>query len=92
MKASDVEIKNCNIGVASKDMSELELNNAKLYGCNIGLAVYQKKPEFGPALINASGLSIEEIEKPYIVETNSRIIANGEEIDSNIASVAEIIN
>lgn len=49
--ATNVTIQNSVIGVASKDRSIIKINKALLSHNKSALAVYQKKPEFGPGYI-----------------------------------------
>jgi hypothetical protein len=80
--AENIEINKGYIGVASKDQSNLEIKNIKISECEYDFALYQKKPEFGPASINA--IEVED-ESKYIVEkesklsVNEKIILSGEE-------------
>lgn len=39
------------IGAASKDLSFLQIKHIELRNCNQGFAAYQKKPEYGPSVI-----------------------------------------
>lgn len=50
------------IGVASKDLSKLNIKNIEMRNCNTGFAAYQKKPEFGPGRIEVDNYKIENIE------------------------------
>ena len=74
-----VRIANCvvnesKIGIAGKDMSIVSIENCKFDNCSIGLAAYQKKPEFGGANIYANGLTVLNSDTPYIVEKGSRLV------------------
>ena len=42
-------IERCGMAFASKDASHLTVDDVKITNCEIGAAVYQKKPEYGPA-------------------------------------------
>jgi hypothetical protein len=75
-----IDLKNCNIAIASKDLSIVVLNNARIYSSNIGLAAYQKKPEFGPAEINAFNIDITNVSMPNLIEVNSKLSIDNEEI------------
>lgn len=92
MTASGVEIKNVEMAIASKDSSELNINNATLSNCKIGLAVYQKKPEFGPASIRATGLIMEEVNQPHLVEEGSQLNISGKNIKSDQQKVREALS
>jgi len=74
-----VVIEDCDIAVASKDYSEVSIDNLFIKGCNIGLAAYQKKPEYGPASINANNVLFEDTKKEILLQLGSRIKINGNE-------------
>ena len=78
--ARDVVISNASIGVASKDSSEIEIDDISIHKCSYGFAAYQKKPEFGPASIKVSNFSGESIETLYFLEKESLLILNGKTI------------
>ncbi len=74
-----------NIGVASKDLSIVEIYNSEIRDCNIGLVLLKKKPEYGPGkiiLINTSILNPKTkmmIEVGSILQVDSTIIKGTEE-------------
>ena len=49
----------------------------RLTDCNIGLAAYQKKPEFGPASIKADDVEFNNIKNKIIVQLGSEVSLNG---------------
>jgi spore coat protein CotH len=69
--------KNSRIAVASKDQSEVFINEAKIESSQIGFAVFQKKPEFGPASIKVNKLEKFSIKTPFIVEEGSHLLIEG---------------
>jgi hypothetical protein len=81
MTASHIEIANTNIAVASKDMSSVTIESVKISDSNIGLNAFQKKPEFGSASIRASGLSMDRVVTPYLIEAESSVTVDGERIE-----------
>lgn len=85
-EASDVtaifpEIKGCVIGVASKDRSTVLLRDPKLEDCDQGLVAFQKKPEFGPALMVVEGLEAKNIGRLYQIGPGSRLQIDDEVIE-----------
>lgn len=72
------KIKNSNIGFASKDLSKLIGNNIVFENLKIGIAIYQKKKEFGPAEAIIHDLNVINVKDPFLVQKNSKL-----EIDSN---------
>ena len=69
--------RNSRIAVASKDQSEVVIEEAKVESSQIGFAVFQKKPEFGPASISVDKLKMSNLENPFIVEKGSHLLIDG---------------
>ena len=86
---SSIEIRNSNIAVASKDLSELIIRASLIDNCNIGLAAYQKKPEFGPASISASGVKVLNSPVLHLIEEKSVLMLDSIRIDGTERNVAE---
>jgi hypothetical protein len=69
----NIYISNSNIGVASKDLSLVLLNDINIKYTNIGLASYQKKTEYGPAKIVANDIMIENLKNNFVPDLSSKI-------------------
>lgn len=91
MTVSDVEIQNAEIGIASKDISLIKLRNVNISGGQIGLTAYQKKPEFGPGVIEARELRIKNVPIPYLVEERSQVTVDEKVIPSSRDNVKDIL-
>lgn len=61
------------IAIASKDKSSVFVNSSQISGFKYGFAVYQKKPEFGSALMNVVNTQTSDLEKESIVESGSKL-------------------
>lgn len=68
------DIKNSVIGIASKDVSDVEITNIELENVKQGFAVFQKKPEFGPATIKVEKHTAIEVEDLHVVQAGSKLI------------------
>jgi len=77
LKIEDCTIESANIGIASKDLSQLEVVNTQIASCRYGLVLLQKKPEYGPATIRISGSKIENTPEEYLIEKGSELILDG---------------
>ncbi len=77
--------------MASKDLSVVDLEELNIENCNYGLAVYQKKSEFGPSNMNVTGLSMHDTDEPYLVEIGSSLIVDGQEIEADFENVMDIL-
>ncbi|MBM3144398.1 MAG: hypothetical protein FJ010_05365 [Chloroflexi bacterium] len=76
---NDIDIRNVNIGIASKDLSSVFVDSAKIDGAIVaGLAAYIKKPQYGPASLEAVEVEILNTETPTLCQTDSQLILNGE--------------
>ena len=69
--------------MASKDVSLLSVRGLTVKDSGIGLAVYQKKAEFGPASLSATGLDISGTPTPFLVEPGSTL-----NVDARVISAA----
>ncbi len=79
--ASNLTVRDVGIGVASKDLSEVEISASSIEGARAaGLAAYTKKPQYGPASITAIDLEILDDSRPALCQTGSAIILNDESI------------
>lgn len=75
--AQEIKISNAHIAIASKDESDLTINNVEIINSAVGFSLYQKKPEFGPAFITATEVTMTQVRTPYIVENNSVLQVEG---------------
>lgn len=70
----NLSINNSYIGVASKDLSFLEIKKLEIHDSKIIAAAYQKKIEFGPAKINIEKLIENNNETKFLSQKSSEII------------------
>ena len=61
------------IGVASKDLSIVDIKSIFIKNCNKGFAAYQKKTEYGPGKINVDDYTEESVDFLTLVEDKSEI-------------------
>jgi hypothetical protein len=88
MTANNITIQNVGTGAASKDGSKLSLTNATISGANFaGLTAYIKKPEYGPASIEANNVVITETDDAVLVQTNSVVSMDGQEMETRNVNV-----
>lgn len=69
----DAVVKNCTIGLASKDQSTLHARRLSLQDCQQGLVAFQKKPEYGPAYLLIEALKTENVDRLYQIAPGSRL-------------------
>ena len=71
----DMKVEGGYICVASKDNSEVSIDDFRGIGCEYGIAVYQKKPEFGPSFALAGKAKINASLSNYLIEEGSSVFA-----------------
>lgn len=91
INARHIEIKNAEIAVASKDLSNIKIKEITISDSKIGLSAYQKKSEFGPGNILVNNLLIRNVEIPYLIESGSNITIDGNVVESNSENVKDIL-
>ena len=91
LTANQIVISSARIGVASKDRSRVNVISGHIEKADIGIAVYQKKPEFGGAFANLQRVELGEISAPYLVENGSKLMVDDSEFDVKKSGVFELI-
>ena len=77
LKLVNLVVRNSNIGLASKDLSTLDVKDSKVIDCNYGIVLLQKKPEYGPAKMTLDNTLIEHAKTPYLIEVGSEVVVDG---------------
>jgi hypothetical protein len=85
VKGEDLNIHHCQLGLAVKDQSELQLFRLSLQDAKYGIAAYQKKAEYGPARLVLARLGMEQVGIPRLLETGSLLILDDQEIEGNLS-------
>ena len=81
LSINNSKIENTNIGIASKDLSEVSVNTLLIDEARFAaLAAYIKKPQFGPALLNSDQVEIQNTERSALCQIDSILILNGDVI------------
>jgi hypothetical protein len=88
---AQTEFKNCYIAAASKDMSQVTIEDTEVSVSEVGFAVYQKKPEFGPSEITASSIDMVKVTTPYLIEEGSTFLLDNRKIDDTQKNVWEVL-
>ena len=91
LTATSVVLSDVSIGVASKDSSEFIGEGIQIVGATkVGLAAYQKKPEYGPGKLTATAVEFVDTEQHALAQTNSTIRVNGASIATTDIDVAAL--
>ncbi len=80
-----------NIGLASKDLSTVEIDNSEIKDCVIGLVLFMKKPEFGPAKMIVNNTSIKNTDSDMIIEKGSMLLIGDKVFEGNKKNIAEFL-
>ena len=81
-------ITNSNIGLASKDLSELSVDSTTVDSCVYGIVLLQKKPEYGPAKMVLNNCIIEHTETEMLIEKGSEVFRDKKHIKGELKNVA----
>ena len=91
MNISSIQIRQSAIAVASKDDSHINIKELTLRENTVGFAVFQKKPEFGPASVMVNQLKDSQKDKVYLVEESSSLLLNGYAVPANNNKVKKLL-
>tara|TARA_Y100000996_G_scaffold410740_1_gene393630 strand:+ start:2023 stop:4398 length:2376 start_codon:yes stop_codon:yes gene_type:complete len=85
----NISIKNSEIGITSKDLSEVIINDIKIDNTRLAFAIFQKKAEYGVAKAVIKNLLISNVEEKYLVEIGSSLKLNEKNIIGSISNVSD---
>jgi len=91
VSAKQIKVINSNIAVAGKDMSDLSIEDIAISDSKNGFAVFQKKPEFGPAKITINSFKGENIKTLHLIEEGSILVINGAIINGTEKDLAKLL-
>lgn len=91
ISASRLHIESATIGLAVKDNSNASFDNIVMKDVDIGVALFQKKPEYGPARSTVSGLQLDNVAADFIVESGSELVVDGSDIDVDDKAAKEML-
>ena len=91
VSANYVKIINAEIGISSKDLSVITVNNAYLEDNEIGLTAFRKKSEYGPGYIKCYDIRFKNVTIPYLVETFSELKIDGEIKQSKNLKIKDLL-
>jgi len=80
VNVKSASISNSPIGVAAKDLSQLNVQTIILNSCEKGFTAYQKKPEYGGATIYVKDYQADDITYLHVIEPGSFLGLKGQKI------------
>jgi len=88
--ASVIKIEKARFAVASKDLSEVHLQDINIISTIYGLAAYQKKPEYGPAKILGYRVNFNDIQNEALCQLGSEINVNKKVYSQEEVDIGEL--
>ena len=86
-----IDIINAEIGITSKDLSEVSISDLKIKDTRLGFAVFQKKEEYGASQATISGLEMTNVDFLHLVDLNSTLTLNGTDVISKRSKVENLL-
>jgi hypothetical protein len=90
-KGERISVIDSRIGMAAKDVSDGVFEDVQITNCEFGLAVFQKKPEYGSASLQLTDLTLEHVKEKYLIEKGSRLIIDDEDRNHTHTSVKALL-
>lgn len=91
LRGTNFDITNSEIAIASKDQSTATLSKGRISDSRVGFAIFQKKPEYGPAAVESEDILLENIDAPVLLEFGSHLLLNGELIEAAHQNVSDLL-
>lgn len=89
LSIESVFVYNAKLGLVSKDLSNLNINQAKLDNINLGIALFQKKPEYGPGKLTIQSINYSNVKTPAKIEMGSHLNYLGKDISGWTVNLAK---
>jgi hypothetical protein len=91
VEASDIRVSFAHAAVSVEDLSDMTVRQLSITDCEFGLAAFKNKSRSGPASLTVTGLKLDKVKMPYLVEKNSSIIVEGAEVKDKTGSVDKLL-
>ena len=91
ISGNHIDIINAEIGISSKDLSEINLSDVKIKDTRLGFAIFQKKEEYGGGQTTITGLEMINVDFAHLVDLNSTLTLNGTDVISKRSKVADLL-
>ncbi len=89
VKVINTNILRSNIGIASKDLSVVDVEDSNVEYCNFGVVLLQKKPEFGPSQLILKNTIIKEYKTKMLIEEGSFVIVDNSRVDGTETNLSD---
>ncbi len=91
IRGEKISVLNAELGLVSKDLSSVILDDVKLDNVRVGYTAFKKKEMFGPAKIELNNYKTTNIEEDFFLENQSRAEIDGITIEPNHADVTSLL-
>ena len=91
ISGENIYIINAEIGITSKDLSNVYLSDVQIKDTRLGFAVFQKKEEYGPGKAKITNLETKNIDLLHLVSLNSALSLNGKNVISKSSKVEKFL-
>lgn len=88
--AETIEISDARLGIAVKG-SVGQISGLQVTRSDTGVAVFQKKSEYGGGELRLNNFSYRQVVDPYLVEVSSRLTVDGTRLASNTEAALDLI-
>jgi len=86
-----IDITNAEIGITSKDLSEVSLRFVKIIDTRLGFAVFQKKEEYGSSKAKIIDLEMKNVDFIHLVDLSSNLTLNGQDVITKRPKVKDLL-
>lgn len=91
LTAKRIDVRDAAIGIASKDRSLFTISNAHIIGGQVGVTAYRKKSEYGPGIIEFTGLELKGQKVAYLIEKGSSLKIDGRAMPADRTNVSDML-
>ena len=86
-----INISDAEIGITSKDLSIVDLDDVQMDNTKLGFAIYKKKEEFGGGHAKITNLEMMNIELTNLIDLDSTLSLNDKIINTKYMNVADML-
>ena len=87
----EINISDAEIGITSKDLSMVNLDEVKMDKTKLGFAIYKKKEEFGGGHAKITNLKMMNIELINLIDLDSSLSLNNKIINTKNTNVSDML-
>ncbi len=91
LKGKNINIVGGEIGVVSKDLSQITLEDVAIKDSRLAISAFQKKSEFGPGKISINSLVLKGNELDYLIEESSELAIDNVLVATKSKKVIELM-